>query len=399
MTIRLYFDDPGLYRFEAQVISAQPRGKQHAVVLDRSAFYPTGGGQQHDTGFLSDERARARVLDVSEQDGDVIHLLDAPVHGAVRGEIDRERRVDLTQQHSGQHILSQAFLTLFDAETISVHMTENGCTLDLPQHLTREQHAQAEQLANEVVQSNRPVRAAFVSDEELARMPLRKPPAAKHEQIRIVEIRDFDWSPCGGTHVRATGEVGVVKVLRAERRGTEQRIEFACGMRALRDYAWKNDAVLALAAQLSVKDSDLVGAVQKLMDEAKEQRRQLNAARGLLLDREAQQLWDESAPSGGRRVVARVFSQRPLDEVRGLAARLVEQPATVVLFALAGDKPNLVFARSGDLAFHMGTLLRNVSAQFGGRGGGQPELGQGGVPGGTDLQRVLAVAAGNLDGA
>ena len=396
MTVHLYFVDPYLQSFDAQVVCAEPRGQYFAVTLDRTAFYPTGGGQQHDTGFLSDEQTQAQVLDVLEQNGDVVHLLDRPLHGTVHGEIDWVHRFDLTQQHTGQHILSQAFVQLFDAETISVHMTEKTCTLDLPRHLSGEQHRQAEQLANQVVQSNRPVRAAFIGADELARLPLRKAPAAKHEVVRIVEIEDFDWSPCGGTHVRATGEIGMIKVLRAERRGAEQRIEFTCGMRALHDYGSKNEAVLSLAAQLSVKDTDVAATVRTLLDEAKVQRRQLNAARSQMLDHEAERLWTASYQSDGWRIVSQVFAQRPLDDVRQLASRLREKPATVVIFALSAEKPNLVFARSGDLPLDMGALLREVSAQFGGRGGGQPELAQGGVAGGTDLAQVLGAATKSL---
>ncbi len=396
MTDRLYYDDPYLYAFDAHVVSVQPRGRQFVVVLDRSAFYPTGGGQQHDNGFIGSGTTRAQVLDVIEQDGDVLHVLDQPLQGDVHGEIDKARRLDLTQQHTGQHILSQAFLHSFNAETISVHMTENNCTLDLPRHLTSEQHAQAEQLANEIVQGNRAVHAAFVGDDDLARMPLRKRPATKHEKIRIVEIDKFDWSPCGGTHVRASGEVGIIKVLRAERRGSEQRIEFTCGMRALRDYRQKNDTVLSLAAQLSVKDSDLAPTLQKLIEDAKEQRRQLNAARTLLLDQEAEQMWRTANEQNGRRVIVHVFEGRTLDEMRQLASRLREKPATIILFALAGEKPNLVFARAADLSPNMGVLLREVCEQFGGRGGGQPELAQGGVASGSALTHVLAVATQTL---
>lgn len=396
MTEKLYYADTMLRNFDARVLSARAQGKQTVVVLDRTAFYPTGGGQLFDTGTLSDGQTVARVVGVEAVNGDVLHTLDRALDGeSVRGEIDAARRFDLTQQHTGQHILSQSFFALFKAETISVHMTETNCTLDLPRHMSEQQQAEAEELANHIVQENRLVLAEFVDEEALAQMPLRKPPAAKHEKIRIVEIKDFDWSPCGGTHVRATGEVGLVKVVRAEKRGSEQRIEFICGMRALRDYRAKNDSVVALATLFGIKDSDLTATVQRLADESKETRRALNAARAELLDAEAEQLWNAEA-TDGRRLVSRAFTGRALDEVRQLAQRLKEKPATVILFAAGGDKPNIIFARSTGDGADMGKLLRETAAAFGGRGGGQPEMAQGGVAPGSDLAAVLSFAADKI---
>ena len=393
MTDRLYYLDSYLRSFEAQILSTQPRGKAFAVVLDRTAFYAEGGGQLYDLGVLSDGQTAAQVLNVQDESGQIVHLLDCPLAGTrVSGEINWSRRFDLTQQHTGQHILSQAFYQLFKAETVSVHMTENTCTLDLARHLNADQHEQVEELANRIAQENRPVIAVFVGDEELARMPLRKPPADKHEKIRIVEIKDFDWSACGGTHVRATGEVGAVKIIRAERRGGEQRIEFMCGMRAVRDYRWKNQSLLSLAAQFTVKDNELSAKIQSIAEENKETRRQLNFARAQLVAYEADRLWNDAGSDGAFRLISKTFTDRPLDEARQLALRLKEKQATVVLFAVAGEKPNLIFARSADLPGDMGKLLREVSAAFGGRGGGQPEMAQGGVANGSDLAGVLQMA-------
>jgi alanyl-tRNA synthetase len=389
MTERLYYTDTYLRSFDARIVSVQPRGDQFAIILDRSAFYPTGGGQLHDLGTMGD----VNVVNVLDEDSETVHITDrAPSATDVHCEIDWARRWDLAQQHTGQHIISQAFYQLFKAETISVHMTTDNCTLDLPRHLTAEQHSAAEELANEIVQQNRSVRATFVSDDELARIPLRKAPAAKHTKIRIVEIAEFDWSACGGTHVRATGEVGFIKLIRAEKRGNEQRIEFMCGMRALRDYRWKNQSIVSLAAQFSVKDSDLAGKVQSLTDENKDLRKQLNAARAALLGSEAERLWASANGHGVMRLIQQVFEGRTLDEVRQLALLLKAKPTTTILFAVAGDKPNLIFARSDDMPHDMGKLLRDVATQFGGRGGGQPMLAQGGVASGSDLAQVLQAA-------
>src|SRR5947209_2306737 len=206
MTERLYYSDATLRAFDATLLACEPRGKQFAAQLDRSAFYPGGGGQLCDTGTLSAAGITARVLEALPEGEEIIHVLDRALPaGAVHGELDWDRRHDLSQQHTGQHILSQAFYTLCRAETISVHMTADNCTLDLPRQVGLEDQYRAEELANRIVQEDRPVIAKFVGDEDLARMPLRKPPAAKHTQIRIVEVGGFDWSACGGTHVPTTG--------------------------------------------------------------------------------------------------------------------------------------------------------------------------------------------------
>jgi alanyl-tRNA synthetase len=397
MTERLYYADSNLRAFDAHIVSSKTRGDQSIIELDRTAFYPTGGGQLFDTGTLSNGESLARVISVEAEDDHVWHIVDRPLIGSVvHGELDWARRCDLSQQHTGQHILSQALNELFKAETISVHMTDSNCTLDLPGHLNEQQHAEAEERANQIVQENRPVTARFVGDEELARMPLRKPPAAKHERTRIVTIEDFDWSPCGGTHMGSTGEVGLVKIIRAERRGNEQRNEFACGMRAVLDYRWKNQAIVSLSAALSVKDSDLEATVQKLVAESKENRRALNAARAQSLEREADQLWAEAPASGPLRIIEHISTSRPLEEARQIALWLKSKPATVVLLAVAGDKPNLIFGRSTDLTLDMGRLLREISAAYGGRGGGQAELAQGGVAAGSDLAVVVKSAADRI---
>ena len=396
MIERLYYTDTTMRVFDAQIVGCEARGKRFATRLDRTAFYPGGGGQLCDLGTLSAAGVAARVVETLPEGEEIVHLLDRALPaGVVHGELDWARRSDLSQQHTGQHILSQAFYTLCHIETISVHMTADNCTLDLPRQIGLEDQHRAEELANRIVQADRPVIAKFVADEELARMPLRKPPAAKHSQIRIVEVGGFDWSACGGTHVQTTGALGLIKIIRSERRGEEQRIEFMCGMRALLDYRQKNQTVAALAAQLGVKHTDLADAAQKLSDEARETRRALHMARAQLLDAEAEELW-AAAANGPLRLVQHVLEGRSLDEARQLATRLKERPATVVLFALASDKPNLLFARSPDAQGDMGKLLREVTAAFGGRGGGQPEMAQGGVASGSDLHKALQMAAGTL---
>ncbi len=265
---------------------------QPAVILDRTAFYPEGGGQPSDRGALN----RVEVVDVQtrEADDEVLHILSAPLaEAAVTGVVDHTRRFDLMQQHTGQHILSQAFVHTASAETVSFHLnpdpSEGALTIDLSQAaLTPAQIDRAEDFANTIVYENRPVIARFVDDEELQALPLRKPPQVDRA-IRIVEIQGFDWSACGGTHVARTGEVGVIKIVKVEKRGAETRVEFRCGQRALLDYRRKHQLISQAASDLTIGFWELDQAIGRMQADAKAARRQLMDAEARLQQYEARE--------------------------------------------------------------------------------------------------------------
>jgi alanyl-tRNA synthetase len=430
LTYKLYYDDPYQREFTARVVERLTLGGRPAVVLDRTAFYPTSGGQPCDRGTLNG----VAVLDVSErEDGQIVHVL-APLHlpldkvsglvsplagEQVAGAIDWERRFDHMQQHTGQHILSQACERLgagssqLPAETVGFHLgdeaparltSRNGgrdgaskvCTIDLNcTSLSPEQAAAVEDLANRFVFENRPVIARFVTAEELAQLSqvrARLQPPTGREQIRLVEVQGFDWSLCGGTHVRATGEIGLIKVRKWERRGDTVRLDFYCGRRALADYRWKNTAVNELAASLSIKDDELAITVPRLLAEAAESRRQLHFAQERLLDYEAVELAASAEPIAAGRVVLQVFEGRNVEDVRHLAQRLAARPGLVALLGVRADKAQLIFARAADLTVDVNVLLKTAVAVVGGRGGGTPALAQGGGPEVAKLEEALAVA-------
>jgi len=413
LTYKLYYDDPYQREFTARVVERLTLGGRPAVVLDRTAFYPTSGGQPCDRGTLNG----VAVLDVSErEDGQIVHVL-APLHlpldkvsglvspladEQVAGAIDWARRFDHMQQHTGQHILSQAFERLgagspqLPAETVGFHLGDEICTIDLGcDSLSPQQAVAVEDLANQFVFENRPVIARFVTAEELAQLPqvrARLQPPTAREQIRLVEVQGFDWSLCGGTHVRATGEIGVIKVRKWERRGDTVRLDFYCGRRALADYRWKNTAVNELAASLSIKDDELAITVPRLLAEAAESRRQLHIARERLLDYEATELAASAEPVAGGCVVRQVFEGRNVEEVRHLAQRLAARPGLVALLGVRADKAQLIFARAADVTVDVNALLKAAVAVVGGRGGGTPALAQGGGPEVAKLEEALAVA-------
>lgn len=400
MVERLYYDDPRCTYFSARVTEHLLWQGKPAVVLDRTAFYPTGGGQPHDTGTLG-ERS---VIDVVEReaDGAVIHVLDAallPNVDEVVGQIDWPRRFDLMQQHSGQHILSAVSLELLGATTISFHLSEEYATIDLDRApLSADDLARVEAQANAVVFGDQQVLARFVPDEEIRALPLRKP-VSHAGPVRIVQIGTVDCSACGGTHVRATGEVGLVKITGSERRGAETRIEFLCGGRALADYATKNTLLLGLAQEFSVGYWELPDLVRRLSGDLQDTRRDLRRTRDALLDAEATALWHQALVVGPAHLVQFHFEERTPDDLKYLAQRLIARPQTVALLGsgrVGGEKGHLVFARSGDLNIHVGALLRQACEVIGGRGGGRPDFAQGGGPDGGRVAEALDAAAREL---
>ncbi len=396
MTERLYYEDPSALTFKARVVERLTVGKRPAVVLDRTCFYPESGGQPGDRGDLNG----VPVLDTLERDEDhaVVHVLAAPpASDEVAGSVDRTRRWDHMQQHTGQHILSQAAERVLNAETVSFHLGDDGMTVDLAtDSMTAEQAAALEDAANAVVFQDLPVTCRFVTASELARLPLRKPPKVAGP-IRIVEVQGYDWSPCGGTHVVTAGQVGLIVIRKWERRGAAVRVDFVCGGRALADYRWKNAAVNRLAAGLSVRDRELADTVERLLAEANENRRLLSFAREQLLDHEAAALIAETA--GPPRLVVRSLGDRPAEEVRRLAQRLAARDGVAALLgSTGGGKANLVFARSADLGYDMNALLKAACALLGGRGGGTAALAQGGGGDVAALNQALETAASMLRG-
>ncbi|MHB0868865.1 MAG: alanyl-tRNA editing protein [Chloroflexota bacterium] len=388
-TDRLYYRDSYLTEFTARVLETRSADGHHEVVLDRTAFYPEGGGQPSDLGEL----AAVRVVAVAEREGEVIHRIQGQLPlGEVVGRLDWERRFDHMQQHSGQHLLSQAFERLLAARTVSFHMGPDTSTIDLAiSSLSLEQLESAEALANRLVFENRPILVHLVEPSDLARFNLRRG-TERTGLVRIVEIPDFDTIPCGGTHCRFTGEVGLVKAVKWERRSGNTRVEFLCGGRALRDYQAKNWAVVGLAAGLSVRDREVRGAVERLVRENGELRHQAELLRNQLLDYRAQELLREARPVGQASVVSAILAGSTPEELKHLAGRLTVTPGRVALLATAGEKSHLVFARSEELPLDVGVLLRRASGPFGGRGGGRPELAQGGIPEGDKVGALLEEA-------
>ncbi len=369
MTLRLYWEDPYLWRFTARVVEEIPYQGQPAVILDRTAFYPAGGGQPSDRGTLNGIPVR-EVME-REEDGVILHLLERPLGmQEVEGIVDGERRFDHMQQHTGQHILSQAFLRIAGAQTVSFHIGHEVVTIDLEVADLPEAIAEAaEELANRVVLENREVRTHWVREEDVGTLGLRRSPSVEGP-IRIVEVADFDRSPCGGTHVRRTGEVGPIKILKWERRGGGVRVSFLCGWRALRDYQGKHRRLLRAARLLSAGEADLTEAVQALQRELKEARRSLSLLQELYMEEVLPTLERKACPVPFGELVIHVWAQLPPGLLPRLARRLSAPGPRLTILAAGGNPGLLAVACGPGIPITAREVLEQIRSRLGVSGGG-----------------------------
>ncbi len=400
MTTRSYYHDSYKRKFDANVVEASLDAVAPIAVLDATYFYPTSGGQPHDLGTIGS----ANVVDVSirPSDGAIIHTLDAPIPvGPATASIDGARRFDHMQQHTGQHILSQAFLRIADAATIGFHLGAESVSIDLNDGALPEARiAEAAELANQVVSGNVEVRAWFPSGEEIESLALRKVPDVDGP-LRVVAIGDFDFSACGGTHVARSSEVGLLSILRIERMKRGTRIEFLAGHRARADYARKHAIVQKLSTALTCAQPELPEAVDRLSNSLTEARRALVAHRERDLDEEALQLAETASNRGGDlRIVHAAFAARSIDEVKGLALRLTVEPHVIALLGVSGTRTQLVFARSENISVDLKTAFDFALTALGGGkgGGGRVLMGSAGMVDPPRLAEVLEGAASTLPG-
>jgi len=379
MTDRLYYTDPYLLAFDATVSRADRRDDRLLVTLDRTAFYPSSGGQPFDTGSLSG----CRVVDVmDEEDGSITHVTelrdDAPLKtgDVVHGSIDWARRFDHMQQHSGQHVLSAAFDRMFQARTVSFHLGSAVSTIDLAREMTPAEIAAAEAEANRIVWEDRPVGIRFADAEEAALLPLRKEPA-RGGRLRLIDVEGFDLSACGGTHVARTGGIGVIAVAAWERFKGGQRLEFVCGGRALETFRTLRDAVTASVRLVSVLPSELPGTIERLQADAKEQKRATVVLQNELATYRAEELAASAEDVRGMRVVSRVVDADATG-LKSLASAVASRPGVIAALISATTPALIVIARAPDVPHSAQQLLTQLIVQFGGKGGGRPEMAQGG---------------------
>jgi alanyl-tRNA synthetase len=409
MTERLYYNDSFLSEFSATVLDANELKRENnhstwAIRLDRTAFYPTSGGQPFDTGCLIAESKSGVALESPVEDvfedeqGEIWHRVAkvVPLGEEIRGVIDMERRRDHIQQHTGQHLLSAAFIQLLNAKTVSFHLGEQTSTIDLDvQSVTAHDLVRVERLCNEVIAEDRPIAVHYASREQAQRMGVRKLPEREGE-IRLIDIKDFDLNACGGTHARSTGQIGGLLLRRTEKVKQGVRVEFVCGLRAVvtarRDFELLSDS----AALYPCAPVDLAANIAKQREESRQQQKREAHLLEEIADLKSAQLLDRLGERSTPKVIVEAFPDRDAGFIKLLAQRLTRSPGVVALLAASQSSPAVVFARSTDISSDMGTMLRELVTKAGGRGGGSKDFAQGGIPDAAQLQPILDEARSRL---
>jgi len=368
VTERLYFKNPYRTEFEADVVERLIYEKKPALILNQTCFYPESGGQPADKGTIDG----IEVVDVLEIDERVVHLIEREITATkIKGQINWSRRFDHMQQHSGQHILSQSFYELFGAETLSFHLGQEVSSIEVDLRNIKEEGVfRVEKRANEVIFQNRLIKTYFVKDNELKNIPLRKPPKKKG-LIRIVEVSDFDYSACGGTHLKRTGEIGLIKILKWERIRNNIRFEFVCGRRALGDYDFKNSLIRQLCQKFTVHEREILSSVERHLSELKAQRKINKKIQNRLIEYEAQDIAKKSKGS----IIKNVFSDRTRKEVKFLALNVIRAGQFAVIYGVREkERIYLILAHSDSIDIDFRELVPKLAELIKGKGGGQPSL-------------------------
>jgi alanyl-tRNA synthetase len=395
MTERLYYTDAYLREFDATVVRVDRRDGRAVVFLDRTAFYPTSGGQPFDVGTLGrgPERAALRIIDVLDDDtGEIAHVVDgeAPARGqAVHGAIDWTRRFDHMQQHTGQHVLSAAIDRLFGVRTVSFHLGTDASTIDLSRELTRDEIIAAEVEADRAVWENLPVAIRYASADEAAKLPLRKE-SVREGTLRLIDIERFDLSACGGTHVARTGAIGIIAIGQTERFKGGQRVEFFCGGRALTKFRSMRDALSGAVRTLSVLPHELPDAIEKLQGDVRERQKLVASLQQDLARYQAEEFVSSAEATAAGRLVARAVDA-DANTLKSLASAITSRPGHIAVLVSSTKPALVVVARSQDVSVAANQVISALTAKFGGRGGGKPDLAQaGGLDG--DPSAILQAA-------
>lgn len=380
MIERIYYTDQECRAFSAVVRRAFEHEGRPAVTLDRTAFYPTSGGQPSDTGRLDD----IEVIDAIDAGAEIVHVAVRRIEPGtvVTGKVDWPRRFDHMQQHTGQHLLSAAVERIAGRRTVSFHMGAEVSTIDLDGEPASSELDRALDLANQVIWENRPVGVRFVTPGEASRLILRRDPA-RDGLLRLIDIAEFDLSACGGTHVARTGSIGMLAVVGAERVRGGSRLTFVCGGRAVRMLRGYREAVTGAVRALSVLPGELPAAVERLQAEVKDLRKAAGRLRESLARHEAGALVARGEPVGGVTLVAEVLDASDAAGLKTMALALAERPGAAAVLVSSATPASVAIARSADVGLDAGAAIRELTARFGGRGGGKPDLAQGGGLAGT----------------
>jgi alanyl-tRNA synthetase len=383
-----YFNDSYITEFYANIIEVVPYDGKYAIILDKSYFYPESGGQPSDLGTING----IEIVFVTEENGNVLHIMQNQLStGPANCQINWGHRFDNMQQHTGQHILSACFYKLYSGETSSFHIGKDSSTIEISvDSFDNEMIEKIELLANHIVFNNTAITANIVDKQELASFPLRKQPQVE-SNIRIITIEGCDCSPCGGTHVSRTGEVGLIKIKRQEKLKNSYKFEFVCGNRALNDYTNKNYIINRLSSYLSTPEQAIESAYLKFTEDYKSLQKQLSQLRSEIVNYDVQQLQQSVLHIKDLKVIVKVFENRDFNDIKLISQALILSPSTIALLATKAQSSQLIFARSENIETNMNNLLKVVLPLINGKGGGSPKAAQGGGIGDVDAALMAAL--------
>jgi alanyl-tRNA synthetase len=404
-TRRLYYDDAFLAEFTARVmhcevlppdVSAGIMGNAWSLILDRTAFYPTSGGQPHDLGKVEE----ANILDVRDEGDEIIHVVDRrPGDPEVKGCVNWPRRFDHMQQHTGQHLLSAMFQERFGCSTVSFHLGAEVSTIDLRGPEPSEELLEgAERAANQIVFQNRPVTVRYGTAEQLSRLGVRKE-VDREGILRAIEIESADLQPCGGTHVKSTGQIGLILVRRVSKIRQDWRVEFVCGGRAEKAARHDFHLVRQIADKLTCAPEDVVGAASRTLAESNANFKTLRATLEQLAVADAALALQSTTPiAEGLRIVCRVLGDLSPEYPGFLAMEIAKAEKCVALLA-AKETGQLLFAQHASTGKDMNALLKQVFEKFAGKGGGTCDFARGKLADASQVESALALVREKLSGA
>lgn len=371
-TKKLYYSDPYTTEFSGDNFELIQFQNKPAVVFPETYFYPTSGGQEHDTGKINE----VEVCDVVEENGIIYHILEKGINpGKFTAEINWKRRFENMQQHTGQHLLSRAFENCYDLDTVSSRLGDEINTIDLNTgKMDYETIHKIENYVNEIIWSKRNIKIHFADEKTSNQFPLRSAPKVSG-LIRIIEVENYDFNACGGTHCTNTGEVGIIKITKWEKiKGGITRLDFHCGNRALKDYQTKIQVANELASKISAKDFEVLEQVQRLVDSNRDSQKKIQTLNNQLIDFEAKEILNSLKEDNGKKVFSAIYTDKSAESIRLLAQKMIQEKSVVALLGCRNEKLNYVFARSADLDIDFREPLPKILDLIEGKGGGKPDF-------------------------
>ncbi len=376
MTLKIYYDNPYQFEFQARVLRTIQKDNRWGVILDQTCFYPQGGGQPADRGFLNE----STVEDVQLEEGEIVHYLDRPLsNNSVHGRVDEVRRLDFMQQHTGQHILSQSLLRVGGWNTVSVHFGEEYVAIETDaKAIAAEKYSEVEKVANGVVQKNHVVKIEWVDPTEVERFHIRRPPP-EVRKVRIVQVGDFDASACGGLHVSSSGEVGWIKIIGEEKIRGHIRVHALIGQRAYLDYDRKMKIVQRLSRMLSCGEDTVIERVQDTFEQLKEAQRRFVKIQSEMIAALAREAVQSATRIGEILFVHRAFENTDNKILKVFVDTVLNQAGrVVVVVSQNAEQLNWMAGHSLARSFNLVEFCAPLLALIDARGGGKPEFVQGG---------------------